>query len=1327
MADTAGVFSLIFKGNTSDAESAIGRLSGRFKDLEGAAKSVSGSVTGPLSNIKSAVAGIGAALSAFTIASGFKEFIADLAGLDDMAERVGGTVETLSSLKQVAKETGFDFSQLDGGLQKLARSMSTALQNPASQSARAFREIGVSALDTNGKLKETDKLFIELASTLGEYEDGAGKVALVQALLGKSGADLIPFMKDMNEYAELSIKVTSEQAAQAETLEKTWSKLKLAFSSGSKALYLEAMPAVTGFSRALLDLVIETKKSDNALRDVSEKSTFAKFIDATAIGVARVIDVFMGLWGVLKTVGQAIGAFVATGVASFSNFADGFKAAISFDFEGVKRAINSQRTQLGTIGQAFREDFAKNIFPEKLFSDSVKTAIDKARADVSTRTAQDSKKPSLFGPGGKDDTKVVELKDIELLKSAIKGVEDELKTAQVVTEQWLKSFDARKATIEFEQAIGSIDSMTALMRKFDAESESALAKQIQAERNFLSVTKEIELAQRALVQVEASAASVSDPKQRVAYDKERLGIQTILKDLIEKQSQAVIKLTDAERAALDTEIARERSLEKIRVLVTRAVNDEQQRLSNVLEDEQTRFSLEEKRIALMGEERISSQVTLAQDQIKIEYARQRRDLQQEINKLIREGSDPAKLAELQTRLGGIAEIEKARLDNAGKLIVSEENQRIAINDKVETLKTADGWGRRFFGSLFEGGKAFRESLKGIGQDLKHLVIDQLYQATLRPWIINLVANLTGGSAQGLAQAAGIAPQGGGILGALFGGGGSGGGLGGIGDLLFGGSGGGLLGAVGSGFNSLFGINLSAGFSGLFGGASQLISGTLGGMSQLGLGFGEALSGAISSLGGFGAALGSAIPVIGGIIAVASAIGLFDDTTGLRFNSGDRNRDGTRSGADALRSSALGDWFAEGDFKQELLDPLAKRINQLDDAIIKNLLKPDLIAQVKAKVEGLVDPGWLDFENEGEFKAAFEKGGLQFLKSRFSTIFDFVGAGLGRFIDDFSGTSDELLQLVGNLASIDLKSFSDEVLSFVTSFKGAASDLPAYVQVVGQFASALKSAGASGSFGRFAGADAGFLSSFGTAIQSVFTRTVDIVREQSDKASLTLVENWRNANEVVTLLADNFDGALASSQKLAAASQERLQVELQLVSSIFSALKSASAESQSLQERLTVSSIGGDKAALTEFYNQRSVAALGQLASANDPAVIDSLRKQLNSYLEASFNLLDDGQKQEKLQEYLDKIADVEQRAVDRLNETLDEVNGQGDVNDTSSVAAAMRNAIEIGAAAIEAAAATLSASAEQVAQANAVPRQINVNITEISRNIGYDTFVSEGQ
>jgi hypothetical protein len=70
---------------------------------------------------------------------------------------------------------------------------------------------------------------LEMAKALYRFEDGAAKVAVAVALMGKEGARNLPYLKDLAENQDALGRLTADQVEQAKRLEQEWRGLRLAF------------------------------------------------------------------------------------------------------------------------------------------------------------------------------------------------------------------------------------------------------------------------------------------------------------------------------------------------------------------------------------------------------------------------------------------------------------------------------------------------------------------------------------------------------------------------------------------------------------------------------------------------------------------------------------------------------------------------------------------------------------------------------------------------------------------------------------------------------------------------------------------------------------------------------------------------------------------------------------------------------------------------------------------------------------------------------------------------------------------------------------------
>ena len=211
-------------------------------------------------------------------------------------------------------------------------------------------------------------------------------------------------------------------------------------------------------------------------------------------------------------------------------------------------------------------------------------------------------------------------------------------------------------------------------------------------------------------------------------------------------------------------------------------------------------------------------------------------------KAVLDTNEPAALAiqrEIDKRreLIGLIGAKESR-DEAAKSLQATEQQAVRM------LQSIDDAGREAFLAIGRDGV---DAFERIGDSLKASVLDVLYQLTLRPFIIQVAAQVTGSPQSAVQQLVG------------GGSGGSGGGLGG-GFPPIPGLGSGIAGAFGN-FGAGFGVG-SAG--GLFGG---------------GLSTGISLLQSGATAGGLGAIAGAVLPWIGAISAVASLLGNRNEWSG----------------------------------------------------------------------------------------------------------------------------------------------------------------------------------------------------------------------------------------------------------------------------------------------------------------------------------------------------------------------------------------------------------------------------------------------------------------
>ncbi len=291
-----------------------------------------GGLTDTAKSVNGVLANLGVAVSVAGLTAMVKTAIDTGDALDEMSQRVGVSVETLSVWKPAAEQSGVSGESFEKGLRKLSTTMLEAATG-SEDAARGFSAVGVEFKNQDGTLRATDQVLLDLAERFKAMPDGAEKTALAVQLFGKSGAELIPFLNQgrdgINELAAemqaLGVQMSSETAAQAGNFNDALDKLKLATQSIGNQIIASLLPALNDMAGGM----VESAKQGGTLRTILDGVVLV--LKTLALGAATVGKAFVAL-------GEAIGAGVAAAVEALKGNTDGAKAIIA-DLKGnlVKR------------------------------------------------------------------------------------------------------------------------------------------------------------------------------------------------------------------------------------------------------------------------------------------------------------------------------------------------------------------------------------------------------------------------------------------------------------------------------------------------------------------------------------------------------------------------------------------------------------------------------------------------------------------------------------------------------------------------------------------------------------------------------------------------------------------------------------------------------------------------------------------------------------------------------------------------------------------------------------------------------------------------------
>lgn len=197
---------------------------------------------------------LAAGYAALDFAQGIRDTIAWEASFVRLSHASGATVESLSSMSTVAKRSGTDMESVASAMQKLSKSMAGLGDEGegTSKAGKVFDALGISVVDANGKMRSAQNVMQELAGKLTAMKDQTLAVAFAQEVMGRSGANLLPFMHELSEAGTLQAKVTTEQAKAADDFEDSMVELEDQSKKLKISLANDLLPALNEITAAML-------------------------------------------------------------------------------------------------------------------------------------------------------------------------------------------------------------------------------------------------------------------------------------------------------------------------------------------------------------------------------------------------------------------------------------------------------------------------------------------------------------------------------------------------------------------------------------------------------------------------------------------------------------------------------------------------------------------------------------------------------------------------------------------------------------------------------------------------------------------------------------------------------------------------------------------------------------------------------------------------------------------------------------------------------------------------------------------------------------------
>ncbi|MCQ8279924.1 phage tail tape measure protein [Acetobacteraceae bacterium KSS8] len=224
-----------------------------LRDHFGEVGEIFGETNERLSDMIPAFELLGAAMSVGALVDLTREAAEARTQMSAMAEEIGITTEALEGLRLAARETDVPIESMQTGMVKLQRVMVDAASGKNKQAAEIFARMGISLRDSHGHMRNVNDVLPLVAESLKRTEDTTLRNAVAMQLFGRSGAELIPFLKLGKEGLErlsqtserLSAHFSREDTENVEAYKNSWIELDAAFEGLKDTITADLAPILT--------------------------------------------------------------------------------------------------------------------------------------------------------------------------------------------------------------------------------------------------------------------------------------------------------------------------------------------------------------------------------------------------------------------------------------------------------------------------------------------------------------------------------------------------------------------------------------------------------------------------------------------------------------------------------------------------------------------------------------------------------------------------------------------------------------------------------------------------------------------------------------------------------------------------------------------------------------------------------------------------------------------------------------------------------------------------------------------------------------------------
>lgn len=294
-----------------------GELDGLTRSLGSLNKAAEGTQLG-LGRMGQAAKGVGGLLGSLVPAAAIaglgvmaKNSIDAADNLNDMSQRTGVAVESLSKFGAAAEDSGSSIEGVAKGMGQLAKRVADT--GKSGEAIRAtLQGMGIAAKDADGKIRPLDDLMLAVADRFSKMPDGAEKSALAMQLFGKAGTELIPMLNQGREaLSQYQATISGDMAKSADQFNDAINNISRSLAGPFNQAVTALLPSITQLANGLAGMLDAFSKLPQPVQTATIAIgglTFALLLLAPQINAIIALGRILGGLGIGTTIAGWAGA-----------------------------------------------------------------------------------------------------------------------------------------------------------------------------------------------------------------------------------------------------------------------------------------------------------------------------------------------------------------------------------------------------------------------------------------------------------------------------------------------------------------------------------------------------------------------------------------------------------------------------------------------------------------------------------------------------------------------------------------------------------------------------------------------------------------------------------------------------------------------------------------------------------------------------------------------------------------------------------------------------------------------------------------------------------